>query len=454
MKREASLNDPVTAAAELNLFPPGALGLQDILAGMAKRVPGGFGGFYYDEDGRLTTLLTDASRQHEARTALNQEPFVQRRQAGATDFDLEAARVEVRPFDYATLDAWFRLLMNELDVVLVSSSIDVRENRISIGAIDEADLRKVQGAIADVGVPDGAIFARVMQPPVRARGAVQQQGYLTDKHRPVPGGVQIEADVGFCTIGPNVRWHADPEDIQDTFLITSHCHGDAYDQHYNDPPGADIYQEEDRGGIQRPIYFIGSVVWDPELETQGCANPYGCRNSDAALAIYAAPSYSEFGEIARPSARNPATGHEIIDNDDPRFEIVAREAWTFQGETLEKVGLVTGWSGGEVWEGCEHIAPANGPTIYCSMKVEGSSLPGDSGGPIFRVLSPDPETGLEVEIRGTLWGGSQSPTEPFYCDGQAPPRCFFGSNLGGIEMDLDPNWQSGLFQYWPGGEIW
>jgi hypothetical protein len=71
-------------------------------------------------------------------------------------------------------------------------------------------------------------------------------------------------------------------------------------------------------------------------------DPNGCRNSDAALALYRDDVSYELGGIARTSGRN--SWSLSIDVAQPRFSIVSAMQWSIDGEILEKVGRSTGWA--------------------------------------------------------------------------------------------------------------
>jgi len=181
-------------------------------------------------------------------------------------------------------------------------------------------------------------------------------------------------------------------------------------------------------------------TWDPP--DAGCTDGDGCRNSDAALIRHKKGMDAHLGRIARPTSKN--TGVITIDSSDPEFIINRTRGWSVEGETLDKVGYASGWTSGEVMEGCEDISPSNyDETIMCVMTVAAEAKPGDSGAPVFRKKS-----GNYVELRGVLFAGypvSASDT----CVNVPTPSCpaFAASNLGGIIQDLDPDGYRDLTWY-------
>jgi hypothetical protein len=111
---------------------------------------------------------------------------------------------------------------------------------------------------------------------------------------------------------------------------------------------------------------------------------------------------------------------------------------------FEKVGRSTGWSGGTVIDGCVDVTIETGHTIRCTVRVNAIAGRGDSGAPMFRILS-----GGAVELRGMLLGGIGQ----CWTGGDGLLRCtnFIANNLGGIIADLDPNGNEPLtFHLHPG----
>lgn len=163
--------------------------LRDEYTAMASRVPGGFGGFYYDDDGTLTVLLVDPSKQAEARAALAREQFVQNRTeaVGRTEFDVQSAETAKAQYPHDQLHAWLDELLHRLRSFAVTptkSGISVRRNRIVVGVRSKNDRTKARTALDQAGFPEDAVIVE-LAPPLRLAKTVH------DRFRPVPGGVQI-----------------------------------------------------------------------------------------------------------------------------------------------------------------------------------------------------------------------------------------------------------------------
>jgi len=452
-----SVTLPVGGPSEV---PGPAWTIRDEFAAMAKRVPGGFGGLFFDGDGVLNVVLRDLHQADAARAALDAEPFIQARRVGlrAHEFDPGQARIHSGLRDYAELYDWYRALMDEVPTTPRMGSINVERNRLFIGVADEEERALVRNAAVRVGLPPDAIRVEVV-PPVRTLSVRSRQ-------RPVPGGVQIQFKIGGqnpdCTIGPNVIRLE-----QTGFLVNSHCTRHPWDVDWGD---ITHYWQHKVNSWYEPqtTRHIGNEAIDP-LPFPCSTNPEnGCRNSDAALGLYnsneggSGNAEPDFGRVAKPLSRN--TGALTLDPENPRFLLVQKMGWSLGGEVLEKVGRSTGWTGGPVvvqWGteqedgGCVDLTPAatqfnpNPPTLLCQMIVRGPDQPpfaagvGDSGSPVFRMVD-----GLTVELRGLLWGGLP-PCGP-NAEGILVCDFFVASNLGGVEMDLDP-WFDAPLEYFSSG---
>jgi hypothetical protein len=185
--------------------------------------------------------------------------------------------------------------------------------------------------------------------------------------------------------------------------------------------------------------YIGNGAIDaPVYLGPGCpGNPtYGCMEADAALGLYQSSVEQELGKIARPATRGDTS--LVLAASSARFTITTVGMYPVAGEVLEKVGQTTGWSGGEVLEGCEDITPLNqygnpsGPTIRCSVIIDvGVTGEGDSGSPIFEI-----ESGTDVNLRGMQWGMRLDPTCDFLPSGEAVCSVLVASPIGNIMREL------------------
>jgi len=95
------------------------------------------------------------------------------------------------------------------------------------------------------------------------------------------------------------------------------------------------------------------------------------------------------------------TGSDTIDASLPRFQIISRNNHTFENETLQKVGITSGWTYGAVESTCDDVNSEVGAWILCSDRVDYVSDPGDSGSPVFYLIYGD-----NAELRGIHWGAA------------------------------------------------
>jgi hypothetical protein len=83
-----------------------------------------------------------------------------------------------------------------------------------------------------------------------------------------------------------------------------------------------------------------------------------------------------------------------------RITAVDREAPRL-GDQLNKIGRTSGWTSGPVTRTCvDTNVTSTNVTMLCQHMVAATSIPGDSGSPVFRALPGD-----NVALAGILWGG-------------------------------------------------
>jgi hypothetical protein len=185
--------------------------------------------------------------------------------------------------------------------------------------------------------------------------------------------------------------------------------------------------------------IIATEAIDPPL-FDCLENPeVGCRHSDAALAVYESGVGSALGYIARPVNRNPLAPPYYIDPANPTFHVVGQMNWAVDGEIMEKVGRTTGWTGGEVIDGCiSRTADSahGGYTVQCAMIVDAEVGGGDSGSPVFKIVS-----GTDIELRGMVFAGDGdcgTMLDPVFTDREVLACTMFAAaNLGGISQDFE-----------------
>lgn len=367
--------------------------VDDELVQMGQAIPG-FGGLFYDAEGYPNVYLRDT----QAAPALS----------ALKSLGQGEIRVHQGQYDFAQLVAWKRALrpavLGQPGVVFLDA--DETRNRVVVG-IDAArakslDTGGLDKALALKGVPREAVLYQEV-PAIRDLTGVwtgwtdkakkPATSTIQSATRPVPGAVQIiflDLPLAyFCTDGFNAYL-----DGALGFVTNSHCtktrgavDGTTYAQG-DDPFGAAVATE-----IADPAYFTG----DP------CPSGYQCRFSDSSFAQYNTPSLGSLGKLAKTSSRGLLVGSITLKPPTSRFSISAT-ASALQGQTVNKIGVTTGWTYGPIVATCADIA-VSGTTngLLCQNIVRAGSDHGDSGSPVFSWT-----TGTSVKLLGILWGGGTS----------------------------------------------
>lgn len=354
---------PATAAGDASVPT-----LDREFALVTREIPG-FGGVYYDRQGRLTAVLTDLG-QAEALRGLNPD-----------------VRIVKGDYDFAQLAGWKDRLLSAFrhpGVVFVDA--DEVRNRVVLGVERGLALRgsgNLDREIARRGVPRGAVVIVEADP-------IHQLATLRDQIRPVPGGVQIHFSNFLCTLGFNATRGG-----VTGFVTNSHC--------------TDV-----QGGVESTRYYqplspaaIGTETADPTYRRNiaGCPRGRRCRYSDSAFAAYDSGSLSHFARIARTTSRGNLSGSITIDSSNPTFTITSTSSSSV-GQEVNKVGRTTGWTFGDVSTTCATVGVSGTNIVQiCQDFVDAGVGGGDSGSPVFSWGGSS-----SVSLRGILWGGNSAGT--------------------------------------------
>lgn len=139
------------------------------------------------------------------------------------------------------------------------------------------------------------------------------------------------------------------------------------------------------GGYAARQNVFGSVAGyeyaDPAA--WGCGVWHVCRCSDAAFHQFVSGRPYKRGLIARPT--NTA-GSRTPDSTQPYY-IVIGEANGVWGQTVYKIGALSGWRTGTIYETCadfpEDFSPGYVRVVRCANNATTFNQGGDSGGPVF-----------------------------------------------------------------------
>jgi hypothetical protein len=293
-------------------------------------------------------------------------------------------------YDFQELGTWFDRLSKDALALPGVAYVDLDEssNRVLVGvekgATGTTAPAGVFAAARSAGIPSAAVVVRQVEP-VRFTLTLQQ------RTRPVRGGFQINFPGFLCTLGFNAT-----SGVVRSWITNSHC-----TTVQGGVEGTLYWQPLMSGGANN---FIGTEVDDPNYFVGGqCPAGRRCRFSDSSRGAYDPAATSTLGRIGRTNGVN--TGSLTIGT--PGSFTITAEALTNSftiGSTLNKVGRTTGWSQGLVTNSCVNTnVSGSNITQLCQTFVSAMVGPGDSGSPVFRVISG---TTADVRLFGILWGGS------------------------------------------------
>lgn len=396
----------------------------DILAAIGAGMPGGFGGLYFDSDGRIHLLIRDISKRESAVTALlSRQP---RHPNGIATTRANVIVQEAR-YEFAELLQWYRrFLVAAIGVNLSLGDIDEHRNVIAIGVRAASDADRARRLLDSLRVPAGAVVISIV-------GDNEVDSDVVSHFRPAPGGVQITSRGPNlpCTLGFSVIHHQ----FGQALVTASHC-----TRHQgivtNDSVGQHLWGE-----------WLGPEVLDPAYSTSGCPSPYGCRRSDAALYRYDDQTHGDpyfgVGAAMQGWMANPAgfsSPGNIILALDPVTPYRSTYKWEwyciwgypcgeYVGMVAEKVGRTTGKTQGTVQATCVDFGyqTADGYfMIRCTVAANYYSDGGDSGAPVY--------------VPGGWWGESDAVRVSGVHSGQnlATGRRFF-ARIADVENELGAN---------------
>lgn len=393
------------------------------MARVADRVPG-FGGMYYDRDGKPVAYLMDVTKASVLKDAIIAELGAM---PGFADSPMQ---VRTGAFDVRDLVLWRQELEPNLNWRSISfTQIAPSINRVNVGVQTPGDSDVVRAAANTLGIPSGALRITV------APSAIHLATTINDRVRPVMGGLEIgnAPAVGYpsysCTLGIPVEKSGSS---QIYFMTNSHCSPTV-------------------GGVDAGFYMyqlltpssdsIGIESDDPAWTSMtGCPAGYGCRYSDAALYRSLVPSTdAAFATIARtggypPSGTSWGTNGSFTLTPDTNFTITGElpDSWLVPGQLYQKIGKTTGWTSGYIWSAangdpydgsCVTIQHGSISGQYMLCQYVGSAYlqDGDSGSPVFIRA-----TTSTVNFLGIAWG--------WLTVGTTNGSIF--STIGGVRNDL------------------
>lgn len=281
---------------------------------------------------------------------------------------------------------------------VVFTDVDESSNQVSIGVTDESSVENVQSLAKALRIPTGAVRIEVTDP-------IRSLSTLQDFVRPMEGGLKITS-TKFCTLG----FFADRSG-QSTFITNSHC-------------------TNVTGGVEGTLFAqpdntfgtIGTEIADPSYSAiPNCPPSRLCRLSDSAAVSLNTTSFN-LGEVFKTSFSGQSSGSTTINGS---FKISTETSFPFVGLTLSKIGMVTGWTKGQVNGTCLDVQQFDtGYIILCQDRVNAGVSGGDSGAAVIRETN-GPASPLATDswaiLYGIAWGGGSN---------------FVFSNISQIEAEL------------------
>ena len=274
---------------------------------------------------------------------------------------------------------------------VVYTDADETRGRFVVGVVDHDVEPLVRARARAAGVPFQLVDVVETQPIVQV---TTLQGYV----RPVVGGLQIRFSQYLCSLSFNAVRNG-----VSGFVTASHC--------------SDIQGAVDGTQYYQPLNqvtneHIGQEIADPGFFR--CARGRKCRYSDANFSAGDSAVNFTLGGIAKTTG--PNNGSLDIGG---QFTITGEESGVAE-QTVNKVGRTTGWTQGKVTNTCVNTGVSGtNIVLLCQNFVDAGVGAGDSGSPVFRIDSGD-----NVKLQGTLWGGNTAGT------------MFVYSPIGNIEQEL------------------
>ncbi len=376
-------------AQTLPVPPKTGRSIDDLFAGVAQAVPA-FAGMYLDTDRhRMVVRVVGGRRADAARAARLLRPAL--RSLGP----LGKLRVQGAGYSFKALRRTYAILtradaLEHEDVV--SSDIDERANRLTFGVTSDTGAGMLAGKARTAGVDPAMVRTK--------RVAPERPESLTDKDRPVVGGLSIYDD-GACTVFPAVRYDANNKPVTG-YVTASHC-GNRWRNGDPQPAAATYYQPtklaENKIGPENhnPRYYTGF---------DGCKVSEGwyCRYSDTLFIKKDPPNTVwSLGYIARPYTELTTDWDGVS-----KFRVVGVVDFPAVGYNIIKVGQSTGLTHGKVTATCETVdvqqtSPTRKWRYFCQAKSSYYSQEGDSGAPVFGLVNKPRQ--YDVKMIGVHGGG-------------------------------------------------
>jgi len=249
----------------------------------------------------------------------------------------------------------------------------------------------VETELAALGIPREAVNIEQMTP-------AEEQGSVTDRIRPLYGGLRIQKDKGNragSTLGVIAIRQGVPG-----FVTCSHCGNTEYKN-----TGTIFSQSRNTAP---DTTRIGTETVNPELKAgiqcgKSAACPEGkkCRCTDSLFA--AVDNYADantLGYIVRPDLDKLTWPGG--NDPPPSFKIVAKGKFLMAEASVTKVGWGSGRTEGKIKSTCSNVLLQNVGYLLCVAEADYECAGGDSGAPVFHIMNENNDVSIEGIHHGTL----------------------------------------------------
>lgn len=380
-REDSSPLTPITGAEASVAIRAAGRGSDAWFAAVGSELPV-FGGLYFD-GGRLHVNLTDPEQRTLAAEVIRREfsGTALGYTTGLANVDVADMAVHHVTYDFQTLLRWKHAVADVLTLPGVYFlDADERSNRVAIGLNDPTLALAVLRLTDSRGVPREAVLLKPAGP-----FEFRYNTHLQAPVRPQGGGPQVTYMSGTAELGCTIGFSATRLNGTDSLFVTaSHCSpqmGVLDGVLYYQPNRAFVSAET---GVE-----IEDFPWQDNTTYPECPSGKECKVADALLARYrnasSEPSFWTRGRIYR-TTRQSSPGDIVltIEPDSEYFSIVGTQNFPFIGDTLHKVGRMTGWTSGVVTDSCIDVPMSTTRILLCQDFATYMDAGGDSGAPVFK----------------------------------------------------------------------
>jgi hypothetical protein len=367
--------------------PPGEAHFRDL----ARQSPE-FAGYYYDTEGTLIINSTEASPSQRLRQAVDSIW-----NAHAKHFSGRVrgqAQFRIVVYSFAQLAIWRDLALDAFFRIAGVRFLDLDEvhNALAVGIDSEISPTAVidlRASAASLGIPLEALHVTESGPVVFDSDALSAATHtLQSSQRPLQAGYQVSHYKGTVQHGCTIGWVTYNDGVP-VIASASHC-----SPIEGQVDGGTFYQ------AQAPS-AVGVEVDEPDVYVCG-DDP--CHYGDVNVIQLNSGITFDPHVIARPNS-----GSISINHSKPTIQLIQEYVNSYVGMQIGQIGRSSGWKEGSVVGTCTHYKGDTPWIVLCVDKASYSSQGGDSGAPVFSIISDAQSTGSFAGIHsGRQW-------ELFWC---------------------------------------